>query len=58
MIPKSTLILIEYIRGAGKKLSTKESGFISFCVIQAQANRLLTEKQAKWLQDIYGRVTQ
>lgn len=57
MIPKDTMILVEAIRATRSKLSEKENGFISTCVIAAKTNKLLSGKQAVWLQDIYGRVT-
>lgn len=57
MIPKDALILIDSIRATGKKLPPKDSGFISTVSIQAKQGRYLHPSQAKWLQDIYGKVT-
>lgn len=57
MIPKDAIILIDAIRETGKKLSTKDNGFIASVSIQAKQGRYLQPSQAKWLQDIYGKVT-
>lgn len=51
MIPKHALQLIEAINT--KKLSKAESGFISSVSIQAKQDRRLTDKQSKYLQDLY-----
>lgn len=57
MIPKHSLELIKAIKDTGAKLSTMEKGFIASVSIQSNQNRMLTDKQAKYLQDIYARVT-
>lgn len=57
MIPKNTMILVESIRMTGKKLSREENGFLATVHLMAKANRLISDKQAKWLQDIYSKVT-
>lgn len=57
MIPKHALELHRAIKATGKKLSTKDSGFLSSISIQAKQDRKLTDSQTKYLQDIYAKVT-
>lgn len=57
MIPKNAITLIEAIKATGKRLPTLQNGFIATVSIQAKQGRYLTDKQAKYLQDIYARVT-
>jgi hypothetical protein len=57
MIPKNTLILVDAIRATKKKLTKDDEGLVSTCSIYARQNRLISDKQAKWLQDIYAKTT-
>lgn len=57
MIPKHALQLIEAIRSSGKKLTSKDNGFVASVSIQAKQDRLLTNTQAKYLQDVYAKTS-
>lgn len=57
MIPKDTLALVDAIRATKKRLSKDEEGLVSTCSIYAKQNRLISDKQAKWLQDVYAKAT-
>lgn len=57
MIPKHTFDLIEAIKATGKKISKDDAGLIATCSIFAKQNRRITDKQSKWLQNIYANVT-
>lgn len=57
MIPSNAKILIEAIKSTGKRLNSQESGFLASVAIQTRQGRYLQPKQAKWLQDIYQKVT-
>lgn len=53
MIPKATLALLEEIKKSNKKLTKPEEGFLATVSITAKQNRLITERQGKWLEIIY-----
>lgn len=55
MIPSQAQALLDEIKKTGKKFPINESGFLASITVQVKANRLLTEKQAKFLQDIYSK---
>lgn len=57
MIPLHAKQLIEAVKATGKRLTKMEEGFVSSISIQSGQNRLLTQKQAKYLQDIYSKVS-
>lgn len=58
MIPKHAIQLIEATTAAGNdKLNRREVGFIASVSIQAKQGRRLTDKQAKYLQDLYARAS-
>lgn len=57
MIPKHALELIQSIRSINEKLNPRDTGFIASVSIQAKQDRRLTDKQSKYLQDIYAKVT-
>lgn len=57
MIPKNALTIIQAIKDTRKKLPINDSAFLSNVALQAVQGRMLTEKQAKYLQDVYQRVT-
>lgn len=57
MIPSQSIQLIQAIKDTGKKLPINETGFLSGVSIQAVQGRMLTPKQAQYLQDIYQKVT-
>ncbi len=57
MIPVHALELVNAIRATGEKLSSKDNGFLAAVSIQARQGRMLTDKQSKYLQDIYAKVT-
>lgn len=56
MIPLHATQLIEAIRLTGKKLTPKENGFLATVHVVSKSNRLISDRQAKWLQDIYAKV--
>ena len=55
MIPKHCLQLVEAIEATGKRLLPKDQSFLTSVTGQAKTGRRLTEKQAKYLQDIYAK---
>lgn len=57
MIPLHTKQLIDAIRATGKKLSKEDEGLLSTVSIFAKQGRLISDKQSKWLESIYARVT-
>lgn len=57
MIPKHTLELIDAIKCTNKKLSKTDQGLVSTCSIFAGQGRKISDKQSKWLQDIYAKCT-
>lgn len=57
MIPRDALALINEINKFKNKLSKTETGFIASVSIQARSNRLLTQKQSKFLESLYAKAT-
>lgn len=57
MIPLHTKQIVDAIRATGKKLTKHDEGLVATCSIFAGQNRRITEKQAKWLQDVYAKCT-
>ena len=55
MIPKDALILINEINKSKNKLNKTEAGFIASVSVQAKSNRMLTTKQASYLQGLYAK---
>lgn len=57
MIPKHVMNYVEEIKKTGIKLSKTEAGLITSVSERAKQSRLITEYQARFLIDIYARVT-
>lgn len=57
MIPLHTKQLVDAIRATKAKLSKDDEGLVSTCSIFAGQNRKISDKQAKWLQDVYAKAT-